>query len=61
MLTVSGAWPPAGASQALLQAALQFDPTAVSLYTGLKIVRPGVSNSTQTVTQGLRSCALSVS
>lgn len=45
-LTGSSEWPPAEAPAGMVEAALQFDPAAVQLYKGLKISRPGVSNTT---------------
>ena len=45
-LTGNEQWPPVGVPPLLLADALPFDPAAAQLYRGLKIVRPGVSNST---------------
>ena len=45
-LTGSNVWPPVAAPVGCVAAALLFAPDDMTLYTGLKIVRPGVNNST---------------
>ena len=50
-LTNSDVWPPVGAPAGSVAAALQFDPSAMQCYTGLKIVRPGASNGIIRCTQ----------
>lgn len=45
-VTGSDEWPPVGAPDGMVEAALILNPDAVQLYRGLKISRPGVSNTT---------------
>ena len=46
LLTGSDVWPPAGAPAGMVAAAVQLKPACVQLYRGIKIMRPGVSNTT---------------
>ena len=46
VLTGSDVWPPVQVPVGIKSAALLFDPSAVQMYRGLKIVRPGLSNTT---------------